>query len=369
MQPVPRSRCLLAAFAFLPVLPPNAACASIWVVYPDGSGDTSTIAAALAGASAGDEIVLAPGTFVEHDIELVDGVRLHGITGFAADVVIDAAGLGRVMRAIGAGPGTSIEHLTVRGGLVQGTCGGDPGTGTYCMGGAVLLIESAPSFIACDFLANEAQDNGGAVASVLSAPTFSDCRFEGNRARHGGAITFVSSSLAGALPRIDGSVFESNVAGADGGAIYAYLSDPILTHSTFRANESGEQGSGMFWYEPTPPVVEQCIFAFGLGGEAMFSGFVGAAPSLSCCDVAGNAGGDWVGCLEGQDRLAGNLSSDPLFCDAAGAEVRGDSPCATSSCGLIGAAGGVCAATHAGPVAEVRSWGLVKSAYRSDPAR
>jgi predicted outer membrane repeat protein len=319
----------------------------------------------LAASLAGDEILLSAGTYLEHDLELVDGVSLRGQTGDATDVVIDAEELGRVLRAIQVGAGTRIEGITLRGGLVRGSCAADPGTGAYCMGGGAFLLESAPAFTNCVFLDHVAEDNGGAVASILSAPTFSGCRFVGNRARHGGAMTFAASSLAGAAPELQFCVFESNTADADGGAIYVYLSDPLITRSTFRANESGEQGSSVFWYEPTPPIIERCIFAFGQGGEAMFSGIAGAAPVLVCCNVAGNAGGDWVGCLAGQELASGNLSLDPLFCAAQGAELRGNSPCAASSCGFIGATSEFCAATGVGEAIETRSWGLVKSAYRS----
>lgn len=361
---VPRTLVLLLAVAAAPPVR-----AAVWLVRPDGSGDSPTIAGALAAAASGDEILLAAGIYFEHDLELADGVRLRGETGVAADVVVDAAGLGRVLRAVDVGVEASIEGVTLRGGRMQGTCTTDPGTGAYCMGGAALLVGSAPTFVACDFLDNEAEDNGGAVASVLSAPTFSACRFRSNRATHGGAITFASSSYEGASPELEGCVFESNVADADGGAIYVYVSDPLFARCTFRANECGDEGSNIFWYESTPPIVERCIFAFGQGGAAMFSGIAGSAPSLACCDVVGNAGGDWVGCLAGQELVMGNLASDPRFCGAQGAELQDDSPCATSSCGIIGALGVACAATSVEGGAEVRSWGLVKSAYRSSLSR
>lgn len=63
--------------------------------------------------------------------------------------------------------------------------------------------------------------------------------------------------------------------------------------------------------------------------------------TTSCTDVYGNAGGDWVGCLAGQDSVNGNFHADPLFCGADGDDNRftlgGASPCANDTCGLIGA--------------------------------
>jgi len=59
--------------------------------------------------------------------------------------------------------------------------------------------------------------------------------------------------------------------------------------------------------------------------------------------VYGNAGGNWVGCLAGQEGIDGNISADPLLCNVA-AEHYGladeSSPCApanTDCLELIGA--------------------------------
>jgi hypothetical protein len=66
---------------------------------------------------------------------------------------------------------------------------------------------------------------------------------------------------------------------------------------------------------------------------------------LTCCDVYGNQGGDWIGCIADQYGTAGNISADPLFCDPVAGDhglVSPDSPCLpeNNECGvLIGAHG------------------------------
>jgi hypothetical protein len=273
-----------------------------------------------------------------------------------------------VLRGLGVGAATTIEAVTLTRGSVSGDCP-DPDTGAYCMGGGVLLVESAPAFVRCRFVENHAEDNGGGLASVASAPTLAGCRFEANDARHGGAITFVASTLGGAAPVVQECVFVANVALADAGAVYAYVSRPAITRCTFHANRSGEQASSIFWYDAAPPAVDRCIFAFGEGGEAIHSGVAGTAPVLSCCDVFGNEGGDWVGCLAGQDLVGDNLAADPLFCDPAALDVtlRAASPCAppAAGCGLVGAAAASCAALPAGSPAATASWGRVKALHRT----
>jgi hypothetical protein len=103
------------------------------------------------------------------------------------------------------------------------------------------------------------------------------------------------------------------------------------------------------------------IFAFGTEGGA-------AAPGpqieLSCCDVFGNAGGDFVGAFEGE-KGGMVFSEDPLFCNLPDYDVslREGSPClpGASPCGTLGAVSDIGCA----PVAvEDRSWGEIKALYR-----
>lgn len=85
--------------------------------------------------------------------------------------------------------------------------------------------------------------------------------------------------------------------------------------------------------------MENTIVAFSQGGAAIDCL---ETPALLCCDLYGNAGGDWVGNITGQYGINGNISEDPLFCarDSEDYILRSDSPCAPGvnpECGLIGA--------------------------------
>jgi hypothetical protein len=112
-------------------------------------------------------------------------------------------------------------------------------------------------------------------------------------------------------------------------------------------------------------VLTNCIIAFGTpGGPAIGCELEGSYPTLICCDVFGNAGGDWVDCIAGQEGGNGNISADPLFCDRPGGDFTIDaaSPCApahSGGCGLIGALGVDCDS----PV-EATSWGAIKARFR-----
>lgn len=84
--------------------------------------------------------------------------------------------------------------------------------------------------------------------------------------------------------------------------------------------------------------LQNTIIALSPQGEAIrCSG--SCSPTLTCCDLYGYAGGDWVGCVETQFGTDGNFSLDPCFCDLPNADYQlwNYSPCNQESCGLIGA--------------------------------
>jgi hypothetical protein len=113
------------------------------------------------------------------------------------------------------------------------------------------------------------------------------------------------------------------------------------------------------------PTIENTIVAYSMQGMAVTVS--SSSVSLSCCDLYGNFGGDWVGPIANQYGTDGNISEDPLFCDPEAGDftLHGDSPCAPCSppnpeCGLIGAWPVGCGPT---PTLET-TWGAIKMLYR-----
>ena len=104
------------------------------------------------------------------------------------------------------------------------------------------------------------------------------------------------------------------------------------------------------------------IIAFSTDGEAVYCP-PGVSVTFDCCDLFGNAGGDWVGGIADQYGLNGNISADPLFCDPENGDFRlqEDSPCAPGTeCDLIGAWPVGCGPT----AAEQTTWGGLKARFR-----
>jgi predicted outer membrane repeat protein len=206
-------------------------------------------------------------------------------------------------------------------------------------GGGLYLTDCSIAITGCEFRGNRS-GSGGALAvqrySVGSYPAIEQCTFTENEASAGGAIY---SSASG--PSIRKCGFTQNQASA-GGAIYSSGSDLSVTSCTMVGN-SGEYGGGMRLMDGSATTIDSTIIAFCAVGSAVGCQ-ANSVPALGCCDVYGNAGGDWVGRISDQYRIRGNISEDPIFCgwEAGYLTIRDDSPCAPPDtvqgvCGLIGA--------------------------------
>lgn len=230
--------------------------------------------------------------------------------------------------------------------------GPPPGFGAN--GGAVYCRDSSLQFTSCTFQSNAAfgvgySGGGGAVSCVGSSLTVDDCSFIENSADlEGGAL-----SVSGSDVTLDNTTFVSNVAGSTGstaGGIFSAGSILQVTNCTFSGNAAGE-GGGLF-FTSSNVLMEKTIVAFSEGGGAIRCVSQGPDVILRCCDLFGNTGGDWTEpCIAAQFGSAGNISLDPLFCNATGGDFHLDanSPCSPENspqgCGLIGALGVACSTT------------------------
>lgn len=209
-------------------------------------------------------------------------------------------------------------------------------------GGAVECgAATAPSFIDCQFINNQAGYGGAIDCGTIATPHFERCMFSDNVAPGeygaGGAIYCIYT----AIPTLEECIFIANSAAVVGGALALYSeSHAILRHCTFYAN-GAPLGGAIYTALLSLPQLDNCIIAFSTQGAGVDSEDIPGA-NLRCCDLYGNAGGDWVGPIADQAGIHGNISADPLFCDAPNLDLRlhVDSPCLPGfnpECGLIGA--------------------------------
>jgi len=335
----------------------------LWKVDSGGSGDVLTIEAGLDSAVAEDTVEVECGTYYEYGLVMKDSVWLVSRTYSQACVTIDAQGQGRILTCDGVGPETWIVGLTFVGGHASGT-------GAAGSGGAIACINGSSPFISSvSFLDNSADHMGGALyCGNVSAPSLMFCHFRDNEAGYGGGAIGCNYYSPATVGRTG---FMGNTTMGDGGAVLCEeMSHFYTSRSSFVSNSAAGHGGGLCASVNSDPNLVRCIVAFGTDGEGVYANDAGSDVSLSCCDIYGNADGDWVGSVAGQQGVDGNFAADPLFCDLANffLYIEACSPCADGyhpdayDCGgYIGAAAPGCAC---GEATEPTTWGAVKALYR-----
>lgn len=365
--------------------------------------DCSTIRAGIDSAGAGDTVLVACGTYYEQGIEMKPGVCLRSADGTAGCATIDAGFEGRVFHCSSLDGTTRIEGFTIAHGYATGSEPDMHGSAMYCDGSSLVIAHciftdntadgeaagiycnkhASPTLIDCVFSDNSARGGCGMYLGYDCNPTLTDCVFAGNSAHSGGAMSLVW----GAYPKLVHCTFSGNSA-EDGAVIDCWACGPTFTNCTFHGNITSSVASGAialykfsapaftgcsFYGNSGPgsviscniycdPLVKNTLIAFNDVGEPVFC-YDGSSPCLHCCDIYGNEGGDWIGCIEDQNGTNGNISGDPLFCDPGSGSfwIGCGSPCADAGgCGLIGAWEVGCGPTRL----RSASWSSLKAAYR-----
>ena len=307
---------------------------------------TGNLKAALDGATGGDVLWVAEGTYKPHATEreasfvLQSGVELYG--GFPetgnpgmaqrdpkAYPTILTGDIGtpgnhddnsyHVVYASDADDTAVLDGFTVTGGRANDN-GDRYGKGS---GGGMYATGGGPTVRNCIFTANFALFHGGGMYNTDSSSAVTNCTFSGNSANHGGGMcnysesdptvtscTFTGNSadmngggmlnLSNSDPTVTNCTFTGNSAGMNGGGMLNLSnSNPTVTSCTFTGNSADYGGGGMYndWSGPT---VTNCIFWASSGGEIVNSGT--PVPSFSFCVVQGGyAGGTEI--LEGDPEL------------------------------------------------------------------
>jgi predicted outer membrane repeat protein len=258
----------------------------------------------------------------------------------------------------------------------------------YDGGGLYIASRSRVSVEGCSFVDNLALHGAGGIGCASAAPRIVDCRFEGNNGGFGGAMgiwlpgdgeaTVERCAFTGNQGGGGGAIYMQQVAprvvdcscsgneGGFGGAFACAMASPVLVRCTSFADSAWASGSALHCQSGGRPVLVSCTFSHGCGEDAPLVVLVDdcdavfekcilsfsangvslwcsrdCQPVLQCCDIYGNAGGDWAGCIEDQAGIRGNFSADPLFCDPESGNLylQTTSPCrpSASDCGLVGA--------------------------------
>lgn len=219
--------------------------------------DRPTIAAALAAATSGDEIVIACGTYNEHSLALKPGITVRSATGSADCVTIDGQHTAFRIMSGTAVHGLSLEGLTFANGGVR-TLVGPPPRYRFLGGGLYLSSSQSVTIRDCDFHHNTA-NFGAAVHVVGSHLTVRDSAFRENVAARGtlrvgntGSLSVTGCAFQYAGGGISGYGFATVSAGGpttiassafsnNPGAVSA-SADLLVTDCRFHRNASGQGG-------------------------------------------------------------------------------------------------------------------------------
>ena len=162
------------------------------------------IQAGIDASAYGDTVLVACGTYYEHDIIMKSGICLMSETGQPGCVTIDAQEryTACIMECIGVDASTSITGFTI--------------TGAW-------------------------HSNGGGMKCLQGAsPKLTNVLFSRNISDHGGALYCSDSS-----PVLENVTFRDNWAYLSGGGMYCWQTSPSLETCDFASNGASDHGGAM----------------------------------------------------------------------------------------------------------------------------
>lgn len=285
---------------FLPIC-----CTTAWSTTIHVPGDAATMAAALSQSVAGDSVVVAPGVYHEHDLEMEHVLTLMGETPDDPQVVIDGDGH-QILRVNEAGLGGRLQGLTFQGGL-----------GAYGYGVVGIYNTPGLSLRNCRFLRAPGEEGPALSVNMESGVVLSGCGFVGTTSsewcpalQNQGQATLVECVFTGHyLPNNDYAIVHHS------GLL------PLRMYScVFNGNGAGRIGDALRCSSSTGLVeLEDCQFSGNLLNRLVYVDDEAVATlHLSNCSILGNAVGTAVsmsGTLE-DCLLADNQCANSLLAGA-----------------------------------------------------
>ncbi|MBD3219012.1 MAG: hypothetical protein GF310_12120, partial [candidate division Zixibacteria bacterium] len=290
--------------------------------------DQPTIQAGIDEAWDGDTVLVADGVYTgegNRDLLLINKSIVLKSENGPDNTIIDCQGTQQNLHR-GITIGSVEDTTTVFDGFTIKNAYTTVGAGINCFSASCLITN-------CILRDNYAHVRGGGISIDGDAfPFIRDCIFQSNSAQEtGGGGYFIRG-----WPTLDNCIFSEN-SSENGGGAYLLAASPTIKSCTFVGNDAFF-GSGIY-SETFNSSIENTIIAFNTTGEGLWG-----EPELSCCNIYGNQGGNWIGPILDQYGQNGNISVDPQFCDLENGDysissLSSCSPLVNVECGLIGAMG------------------------------
>ncbi|MEM7262873.1 MAG: hypothetical protein AAF488_12850 [Planctomycetota bacterium] len=289
--------------------------------------DQPTVQAAIDVAVDGDEVVVAPGVYVENIAFNGKAITVRSSAG-KESTILDGSALtagpdfGCTVRFVdGEGPDSVLDGFTVIGGTGAFLAGSSPSI-FQIIGGGVFASYASPTLRSCRFTLNSAASRGGGVGfvEIEGEALVEDCEFIENTSPNGAGLR---ASGPGSLT-IRNSLFLANesVLGGGGAGARVGTATILVEDCIFEANDSATTTAGLGlgnyssvgWTGNAVATVRRCEF---IGNEAAVYGAIVAyrcAAAIEDCLIEGNSSdqsaltSDFANVVAVRCRMVGNTA-------------------------------------------------------------